>query len=108
MHNRIKIIVLIIFLTGTSLTSHSVLAFQEESKLGPDFYFTCVQNENEFILKTRLSYWNGDRDVFIDGAKVVFYNMAGEEARQLEAVSTDMNGEAVFQIEKSSDQLTSL
>jgi hypothetical protein len=107
MNNRILIIVLIVLLTGTCLTSFNVLAFQEESKISPDFYFTCVQNENEFFLKARLSYWNGDRDVLIDGAMVVFYNMAGEEPGQLEAVPTDMNGEAVFQIEKSSDKLIS-
>ena len=108
MNNRLLIIALIVLLFGTCRTSHAVLAFQEESKISPDFYFSCVQNDNEFILKTRLSYWTGERDVFINGAMVVFYNMAGEDSRQLEAVPTDMNGEAVFQIEKGSDRLISL
>ena len=108
MNNRLLIIALIVLLFGTCRTSHAVLAFQEESKISPDFYFSCVQNDNEFILKTRLSYWTGERDVIINGAMVVFYNMAGEDSRQLEAVPTDMNGEAVFQIEKGSDRLISV
>ena len=108
MNNRILIIGLMVLISGTCRTSHAVLAFQEESKISPDFYFSCVQNDNEFILKTRLSYWTGERDVFINGAMVVFYNMAGEESRQLEAVPTDMNGEAEFRILKESERLISL
>ena len=108
MNNRILIIALMVLISGTCRTSLAVLAFQEESKISPDFYFSCVQNDNEFILKTRLSYWTGERDVFINGAMVVFYNMAGEDSRQLEAVPTDMNGEAEFRIKKGSERLISL
>ena len=108
MNNRILIIVFMVLLSGTCRTAFAVVTSQDESKVSPDFYFSCVQSDNEFILKTRLSYWTGERDAFIEGAMVVFYNMAGEDSRQLEAVSTDMNGEAVFQIEKGSDRLISV
>ncbi len=104
----IPIITLLILLFGTWGTGLTVFASQDESKVSPDFYFSCVQNDEEFILKTRLSYWTGERDVFINGAMVVFYNMAGEDTRQLEAVPTNMDGEAVFQIKKGSDRLISL
>ncbi len=81
---------------------------REESKAFPDFYFSCTQNEEEFILKTRVSNWTGERDVPLSGAEIVFSNPAGEESRQLESVATDMNGEAVFRIEKGSERLISL
>ena len=104
----ITILTFIVLLSGTCRTSLAVLAFQDESKASPDFYFSCVQNDNEFILKTRMSYWTGERDVSISGAEVVFYNMAGEDSRQLEAVATDMNGDAEFRIRKGSERLISV
>jgi hypothetical protein len=108
MRIRILIPAIMVLLLGTCRTSLAVSALQEESKVSPDFYFSCVQNDNEFILKTRLSYWTGERDVFINKAMVVFYNMDGEDPRQLEAVPTDMNGEAEFRILKGSERLISV
>jgi hypothetical protein len=108
MNTRLLIIVLLILLFGTGQTGLAVFASQDESKISPDFSFSCVQNDNEFILKTRLSYWTGERDVYISGVMVVFYNMAGEDSRQLEAVPTDMNGEAEFRILKGSERLISV
>jgi hypothetical protein len=108
MRIRILIPAIMVLLFSTCRTSFAILAFQEESKISPDFNFSCVQNDKEFILKARLSHWTGERDVFINQAMVVFYNIAGEESRQLAAVATDMSGESVFHIEKGSDSLTSL
>ena len=105
MKNHILIIVLMILLFGTSRTGLAVFASQDESKVSPDFYFSCVQNNQEFILRARMSYWTGERDVFISGAMVVFYSMDGEDPRQLEAVPTDMNGEVEFRILKESERL---
>ena len=105
MNNHILIIVLMILLFGTSRTGLAVFASQDESKVSPDFYFSCVQNNQEFILRARMSYWTGERDVFISGAMVVFYSMDGEDPRQLEAVPTDMNGEVEFRILKESERL---
>ena len=105
---RILIPAIMVLLFGTARTGLSFIAYQDESMVSPDFSFSCVQNDMEFILKTRLSYWNGDRDVAIGGAEIVFYNMAGEDSRQLEAVFTDMNGEAEFHIDKGSENLISL
>ena len=108
MKNRILIIFLMILLFGANRTGLAVFASQDESKVSPDFYFSCVQNNQEFILKARMSYWTGERDVFISGAMVVFYSMDGEDPRQLEAVPTDMNGEAEFRILKGSERLISV
>ena len=108
MKNRILIIFLMILLFGASRTGLAVYASQDESKVSPDFYFSCVQNNQEFILKARMSYWTGERDVFISEAMVVFYSMDGEDPRQLEAVPTDMNGEAEFRILKGSERLISV
>jgi len=81
---------------------------QDESKAAPDFSFTCVQSGNEYILKTRISQWTGERDMPVQGAMIAFSNPAGEETKALENVQADMNGEAVFRIDKSSDKLISL
>ena len=99
---------LFVLLLVTWVTSLAGLASQDESKVYPDFSFNCTQDNQEFILKARLSYWTGERDVFINGAMVVFYTMAGEDPRQLEVVSTDMNGEAIFRINKGSEKLISV
>jgi hypothetical protein len=108
MSNRILITALIVLLLGTCREGFAISAFQDESKEFPDFNFSCVQNDKEFILKARLTYWSGERDASISGAEVVFYNMAGEDSSQLEAVFTDMNGEAEFRIEKGSEKLISM
>jgi hypothetical protein len=81
--------------------------FQDESKAFPDFIFTCTQSENEFILKTKMSHWTGERDMPLSGAIVVFTNQGSNESQTLEAVPTDMNGEAVFRITKESSRLIS-
>jgi len=99
------IFILQVLLLVTWGTDHAVFASQDESKGSPDFLFSCTQNNQEFILRTRLSFWTGERDVFISGAMVTFYNMDGENYRQLDAVPTDMNGEAVFRIRKGSERL---
>lgn len=104
----ITIITLLVLLFGTSETGLAGSASQDESKVYPDFSFTCTQNNQEFILKARLSYWTGERDVVINGAMVVFYNIVGEDSRQLEEVPTDMNGEAIFRIKKGSEKLISV
>ena len=75
MKNRKLIIFLMILLFGANRTGLAVFASQDESKASPDFYFSCVQNNQEFILKARMSYWTGERDVFISGAMVDFYNI---------------------------------
>ena len=105
MSTRILIPAIFVLLFGTSRIGSAVLAVQEESKKSPDFSFTCTQNNQEFVLKTRLSYWTGERDLPISGAAVTYYNMVGEESSQLEVVRTDMDGVAVYQIEKGSDKL---
>ncbi len=102
---RRPIITLLVLLL---LNNGTVFASQDESKEYPDFSFSCIQNNQEFVLKTRLSFWNGERDVLISGAMVVYYNDAGEDSRQLEAVPTDMNGEAEFRIMKGSERLISV
>ena len=104
----VTIITLLVLLFGTWETGLADFASQDELKVYPDFNFSCIQNDHEFILKTRLSYWKGERDASISGAEVVFYNMAGEDSRQLEAVFTDMKGEAEFRIEKGSEKLINL
>lgn len=88
--------------------SHTVFAYQDESRKTPDFDFTCTQNNQEYFLKTRLSYWNGERDVPIAGAAITYYNLFGEESRQLEVIRTDMDGVAVYKIEKGSESLASV
>ena len=102
----IKAFTLLLFMIcGTGL---AVYASQDESKTSPDFYFSCTQNNKEFILKTRMSQWTGERDLPIIGVMVVFSNPAGEESRILGVVPTDTKGEAVFHIEKRSDSLISV
>ena len=108
MRTRILIPAILILLFGTCRTGFSSYTIQEESKKSPDFSFTCTQNNKEFVLKTRLSFWTGERDVPISGAAITYYNMEGEEPRQLEVVRTDMNGVAVYRIEKGSDKLLSV
>lgn len=104
----ISIITLLVLFFCTSGTGFAVFASQDESKEYPDFSFRCIQNNQEFVLRTRLSFWNGERDISISGALVIFYNDAGEDTRQLEAVATDMNGEAEFRIMKGSGRLISV
>jgi hypothetical protein len=101
------IIAFMYLILGPGLTDLAVFATQDESKIYPDFLFSCTQNNRQFILRTRLSYWTGERDVPISGSVITYYNMAGDESRQLEAVRTDMDGEAVFYIDKKSDRLES-
>lgn len=96
---------LLILIFGEGMDAYG---FQDESKAAPDFNFTCVQNQDEFVLKSRLSQWTGERDMPLQGAMIIFSNPAGEETQSLENVQTDMNGEAVFRIEKSSGRLISL
>ncbi len=97
--------VILILLFGTGRTGQSAYTIQEESKKSPDFSFSCVQNDKEFILKTRLSFWTGERDLPISGAAITYYNMVGEESSQLEVVRTDMDGVAIYRIKKGSDKL---
>jgi hypothetical protein len=110
-NNFPKVIMLIValmaLLLSTGRTSLAVLAAQDESKVYPDFSFSCVQDDQEFVLKTRMSYWTGERVMPISGETVIFSNTAGEETRQLGSVMTDMNGEAAFRIEKESERLVS-
>lgn len=103
----ILILVLMALLLSTGRTVLAVFASQDESKVYPDFSFSCVQNDQEFILKTRMSYWTGERDMPISGETVVFSNTAGEETRQLGSVMTDMNGEAILRIDKKSEMMVS-
>ncbi|KPL16097.1 MAG: hypothetical protein AMS23_10575 [Bacteroides sp. SM1_62] len=101
------IIAFMVLILVPGLTDLAVFASQDESKIYPDFSFSCTQNNQQFILKTRLSYWTGERDVPISGSVITCYLMAGEESRQLEAVRTDMDGDAVFRIDKKSERLES-
>jgi hypothetical protein len=105
---RILILALMVLPFGTGPAGPAVFASQDESKVDPDFSFSCVQNDQEFVLKTRMSYWTGERDMPISGEVITFYITAGEEARPLGAVPTDMNGEAVCKIEKGSERLISV
>ena len=89
-------------------TGHANYNSQDESKAFPDFYFSCTQNNNEFILKTTISHWTGERDVPVSDAIVIYSNPYGEESHTLESVITDMNGEAILRINKSSDRLISV
>ena len=82
-----------------------VYALQDESRMVPDFSFHCTQNNRQFILKARLSYWSGERDVPISGATIVFDHLAGEDSRQLAAIQTDMEGDAEIRIDKVSEKL---
>ena len=84
-----------------------IYAVPDEEKAIPDFYFSCTQCNGQFILTARLSHWTGERDIPLGGLPVNFYHMAGEESFQLEAVRTNMEGEAVYRIEKQSDRLSS-
>jgi hypothetical protein len=93
---------LLLFNCRIGLTSNN---YQDESKASPDFTFTCIQNEKEFILKTKISYWTGERDLMVGGAMVVFTNQISDESRILTTIPTDMNGEAEFRIAKKSDKL---
>jgi hypothetical protein len=104
----VTIITMLVLLFGTRGTGLADYSYQDESKVYPDFNFSCIQNDHEFILKTRLSYWKDERDASISGAEVVFYTGAGEEVRQIAAVATNMNGEAEFRIEKASEKLLNL
>ncbi len=99
------IIVVIVMYLGTGLADLAAFASQEGSKVDPDFSFSCTQNNRQFILKTRLSQWTGERDAPIGGSVITYYNVSGEESRQLGAVPTDMDGEAVLKIDKGSDSL---
>jgi hypothetical protein len=101
------IIAFMVLILVPGLTDLAVFASQDESKIYPDFSFSCTQNNQQFILKTRLSYWTGERDVPISGSVITYHLMAGEESRQLEAVRTDMDGDAVFRIDKKSERLES-
>jgi hypothetical protein len=94
-----------VLLLGTGPTYTGVFAAQDGSKEVPDFTFSLTQNNRQFILKAALSYWNGERDVPISGAMIVFDHMTGEDSRQLEAVPTDMEGKAEFRIKKESEKL---
>lgn len=80
-------------------------SFQDETKAIPDYNFSCTQNEREFLLKAKLSYWTGERDIPIYGALVKFQNIAGEESHNLNAVTTNMKGVAEFRIPKLSEKL---
>ena len=99
--------VFLLIFSGPSRQSHALYASQDESKRTTDFNFTCTQNNREYILKTKLSFWNGERDIPIGGAAITYYNLVGEESGQLAVVRTDMEGVAVHKIEKGSDRLVS-
>jgi hypothetical protein len=106
--NPIQVILCLIFMSwGPGLSDSGVYAARAESKVAPDFSFSCTQNSEQFILKTRLSYWNGERDIPLRGSEVNFYHLAGEESQPLGTVQTDMEGEAVYRIDKQSDRLNS-
>ena len=81
--------------------------YQDESRSYPDFIFTCVQNDKEFILRTKISFWTGEREIPVSGAMVVFNNQISDESIILETIPTDMNGEVEFRIAKESDRLIS-
>ncbi len=98
---------LILILFSVCNCSIAAYSTQDEAKLYPDFSFSCTQNETEFILKVKMSYWTGENDILISRAMVEFSNPAREESNILEIVPTDINGEAVFHIEKVSERLVS-
>jgi hypothetical protein len=96
---------LLLILWGPELTNTEIFASQEGSKAVPDFSFSCTQNNRQFILDARLSYWTGEREIPISGAMIIFSHIAGEDSWQLEAIPTDMEGKAEFQIDKQSERL---
>jgi hypothetical protein len=98
-------VVTLFMLPGTGFTCPGAAAFQYESSITPDFSFASAQDGRQFILKARLSYWSGERDVPIPGAMVVFDHMAGGETRQLDALQTDLDGNAEIRIDKGSEKL---
>ena len=102
----IKYLVFVLLLIGMNGKFIAASAFQEKSRLTPDFEFTCTQNNQEFVLGTRLSHWNGERDVPIIGAAIIYYQMDGEDSRQLEVIRTNMDGKAEYRIRKGSELLT--
>ena len=99
---------LVLLSWGPGPGNREIFSSPERPKLAPDFSFSCTQQDDQYILKARLSSWTGERDVPLGGSIVNFYYVAGEESRLLEAVRTNMDGEAEYRIDKLSDRLHSV
>ena len=104
---KYRFLIMVLTMSVPCLTGSTVYAIQDESKAEPDLFFSCTQNEKEFILKARMSHWTGERDVSVNGALIVFSNQGEEDSRQLDVLPTDMNGEAELRIDKVSERLIS-
>jgi hypothetical protein len=104
----VPVILCLILIWAPGFTVPGIFAARAESKPVPDFSFSCTQSGEQFILKARLSYWNGDRDIPLGRSEINFYHLAGEESWPLETVQTEMDGTAEYRIDKRSDRLQSM